>query len=263
MAPDVNQGLCNSIMSKLISPWSELASNDASGSWLELDRLNLSLRHSADECWLEYSYINEINEQDGQRSAGPQQSMRFLLSNGTRPVQVSPQLADRPVVTRPLVPTELLRKEKTTLLVSTVLWARVSIGEQTLAELPTLRLSDTWFGANTQHGELCYATQTRARLRMDNVQNSPFRAITPITISNEGEDNLKLERINVPVPHLTLYCDGERFWTSALTVIREENLATAKLHIEASPPTGAVAVAQPRRPIRGGVFDRAVDLLFA
>jgi len=240
-------------MTQLLSPWSELAAGVAPGSRLELDRLSLNLRHNADECWLEYSHS------DG----GATQSVRFLLRSGEDDIRISPQLADRPVVTRPLTSTELLPRESATLLVSTVLWARIGIGARPLAELPTLRPSDTWFGPNTIRGELCYASQTRARLHMNNVQVSAFRAVTPITIRNDGDDNLKLERINVPVPHLTLYCDGTRFWTSALSVVREENLDTAKLHIEASPPPHAITVAPPRRPIRGGVFDRAVNLLFA
>lgn len=248
-------------MGKLLPPWSELAAGAAIGNLHELDRLSLSLRRSGEECWLEYGYL--LAADDGQRLPGLRQSLRFLVGEREREIRIAPQLADRAVVSRPLQPTELLPRERATLLVSTVLWARVMIGEQQLAELPTVRLSDTWFGADTRRGEVCYASQTRARLRMDNMQASAFRAITPITISNQGDDNLKLERINVPVPHLTLYCDGERFWTSALSVVREENLATAKLHVEAAPPPNAVVVAPPRRPIRGGVFDRAVDLLFA
>lgn len=247
-------------MNKLLPPWSELAHLEAPSASFELDRLTLTLRRSESECWLEYAHARE---RDGQLSAGAPQSVRYLLDTGGLPLRVEPLLADRPVVARPLVPTELLPKERATLLVSTVLWARVAVGEQTLAELPAARLSDTWFGANTRHGELCYASQTRARLRLDNVHDNAFRAVTPVTISNDGEDNLKLERINVPVPHLTLFCDGQRFWTSALNVVREKNLATAKLQIEARPPANAVTVAPPRRPIRGGVFDRAVDLLFA
>jgi len=252
--------LSSEVKTPLLAPWSELAGGVAVGTVLELDRLTLSLRHNADECWLQY---NHATERDGAPQPGAAQSVRFLLRAADGSIRITPQLADRPVVTRPLTSTELLPRESATLLVSTALWARVEVGAQTLAELPTLRPSDTWFGANTREGELCYASHTRARLHMDNLQISPFRAITPITIRNDGEDNLKLERINVPVPHLTLYCDGTRFWTSALSVTRSENLATAKLHIEADPPPRAITVAPPRRPIRGGVFDRAVELLFA
>ena len=243
-------------MTKLLSPWNKLTGNTGS---IQLERLSLSLRHTREECWLDYRFLSA----DGSDMEIAPQSLRFLLSDSERQIQITPQLADRAVVARPMMPTELLPKERATLFISTVLWARVAVDKQTLAELPTVRLSDTWFGANTRHGELCYASQTRALLKLDTVQHTPFRAITPITIDNQGEDNVRLERINVPVPHLTLYCDGERFWTSALSVLRETNLATANLRIDSKPPHNADLVAPPRRPIRGGVFDRAVDLLFA
>jgi hypothetical protein len=246
-------------MNNLLTPWQDFASNDNDVVSAELDRLALTVRRTREECWLDYRYVDEQRPP----AAIEPQSLRFLLNHGDRPINIAPQLANRPVVARPMVPTELLPKERATLYMSTVLWARVCIGEQLLAELATLHLSDTWFGASTRSGELCYASQTRALLRLDNMQYSAFRAIIPVTIDNQGEDNVKLERINVPVPHLTLYCDGEKFWTSALTIVRENNLATAKLHIDASPPPNATLVAPPRRPIRGGVFDRAVDLLFA
>jgi hypothetical protein len=251
-------------MNNLLTPWRNLGNSDDDTVVAELDRLALNVRRTREECWLDYRYVEEANLKPA-RDAPP--SLRFLLNHGDRPIHITPQLADRPVVARPMVPTELLPKERATLFISTVLWARICIGDQLLAELATLRLSDTWFGATTMRGELCYASQTRALLRLDNVPYSAFRAIIPVTIDNQGEDNVKLERINVPVPHLTLYCDGEKFWTSALTILRETNLATAKLHIDAAPPSNAAVnatvVAAPRRPIRGGVFDRAVDLLFA
>lgn len=245
-------------MSQLPSPWDALVSGSAART--QLERLSLSVRHTPEECWLDYHYDLP---QNGGFIAGETESLRFLLSDSKRSVLIAPLLADRTVVVRPLVPTELLPKQSATLYISTALWARVAFGEQTLAELPSVRLSDTWFGANTRRGELCYASQTRALLSLDNAQHSVFRAITPITIDNQGETNMRLERINVPVPNLTLYCDGERFWTSALHVRLEKNLATANVQIEASPRKDSFLVAAPRRPIRGGVLDRAVDLLFA
>jgi hypothetical protein len=253
-------------MNNLLSPWHDLQDNASiegnEGIALnaELDRLALNVRRSREECWLDYRYINEPRSV---YAVDEQQSLRFLLNCCDQPLRIAPQLADRPIVARPMMPTELLPKERATLFLSAVLWARVSVGDQLLAEFATHRMSDTWFGANLEHGELCYASQTRALLRLDNVPASPFRAIVPVTIDNQGEDSVTLERINVPIPHLTLYCDGHKFWTSALTILRDKQLATAKLHIDPTPLPNCAVVAAPRRPIRGGVFDRAVDLLFA
>lgn len=250
----------------LLAPWhalhdgSALGDRDSDALSTELDRLALTVRRTRDECWVDYRYVNEPRSV---YAPDESQSLRYLLSRCDQPTRIAPQLADRPIVARPMVPTELLPKERTTLFIGAVLWARVAVGDQVLGEFATQRMSDTWFGANTQRGELCYASQTRALLHLDNVPHNAFRAIVPVTIDNQGEDNVKLERLNVPVPHLTLYCDGNKFWTSALTILREKHLDTAKLHIEATPPPHATVVAPPRRPIRGGVFDRAVDLLFA
>lgn len=250
-------------MSNLLEPWSRL--DGAGGAPVELDQLRLGLRRSEGECWLDYRYV-ETGEA-GPRELAPSQSTRFLLGRDRgADVRVRPLLADRAVVGRPLAPTELLPREQVTLLVSTVLWARISAGDHALAELPCRLLSDTWFGRNTRHGELCYASHTSARLRLNNLPSNPFRAITPITVINRGGTNLKLERINVPVTNLTLYCDGEHFWTAALTITRESDQVPAKVELEQRPPAfcgAAEAVAPARRPVRSGVFDRAVELLFA
>ncbi|MDX9875661.1 MAG: hypothetical protein RBS88_12165, partial [Spongiibacteraceae bacterium] len=147
----------------------------------------------------------------------------------------------------------------------TALWIRLQLGNRTLLELPTVRLSDTWFGPNTREGELCYASQTRARLQLLDIE-SPWRAITPITIINRGDDVLKLDRLNVPVPNLSLYCDGNQFWTSGLTVGRDGGNAPARVQIDSGPPAlspHAELLASPRKTVRNGVLDRAINLIFA
>ncbi len=248
----------------LPTPWRELRGGELKTPAM-MDRLQLSLRRSDDECWLDYRYLAKADAEP--TPFLPDSSVRFLLKATTgNPLTLEPHLADRAVVSRPLAPTELPPRHSTTLLVSTPLWVRLRSGESQLAELPTARLSDTWFGPNTRHGELCYAAHTRARLRLENSADSPFRALTPVTITNNGGDNLKLDRINVPVTHLSLYCDGQRFWTSAIAINRERNLISANVQIDEHAPAlcpDARKVAEPRRPLRGGVLERAVDLLFA
>jgi hypothetical protein len=254
----------------LPAPWPELRNGDLKSAAL-LDRLQLSLRRDDGECRLDYRFLNarmpESGDDDPERPPFvPQFSVRYLLEGKTPALTLEPLLADRAVVSRPLISVELPPQHSATLLISTPLWVRLRNGDLQLVELPTARLSDTWFGSNTRHGELCYAVQTRARLSLENTSDSPFRALTPVTITNSGGDNLKLDRINVPVPHLSLYCDGERFWTSAITIERERNWVSARVQIgDGAPPQAPEArkIAEPRRPIRGGVLERAVDLLFA
>ncbi len=248
----------------LPSPWNSLPHGEFAAD-ISMHYLQLSLRRDVGECWL--AYRHRVASDTHTATSAPEHSLRFLLNANAPPLAVEPLLADRAVVSRPLVATELPPRHSATLLISTPLWVRLRCGEQTLVELPTTRLSDTWFGPNTRSGELCYAAQTRARQRVeDNAAESPFRALTPVTIINNGEDNLQLERINVPVPHLTLYGDGANFWTSAITMTREQHLLNARIQINDGAPEqarGAATIAEPRRPVRGGVLERAVELLFA
>lgn len=249
---------------KLPAPWRDLRGGDFRTP-VVFDRLQLSLRRTDDECWLDYRLLTAADADVAPLRFVPDHSVRFLLDHDTT-LQLEPQLADRAVVSRPLVPTELPPRHSVTLLISTPLWVRLRSAAHTLAELPTTRLSDTWFGPSTRVGELCYAAQTRARLRLENTADSPFRALTPVTITNSGDDNLKLDRVNVPVTHLSLYCDADRFWTAAISITRERNLVSARVQIDDHAPAqcgGAHKIAEPRRPVRGGVLERAADLLFA
>lgn len=261
----------------LPAPWPDLRRGDLQNI-SALDRLQLSLRRSDGECRLDYHLLSarrhsdDAQKKDGEEKAPqpftPDGSVRYLIKGATQSsgLSLEPLLADRAVVSRPLVPIELPPQHSATLLISTPLWVRLRSDQHQLAELPTARLSDTWFGPNTRHGELCYAVQTRARLSVENTSDNPFRALTPVTITNSGVDNLKLDRINVPVPHLSLFADGERFWTSSISIERERNWVNARVQIEDGAPAqspSAHKVAEPRRPVRGGVLERAADLLFA
>lgn len=244
-------------MSLLPATWPRIAS--ASDQPLRFDALSLYTRCEAGECWIESAWLTPNGE-----SRQPQ-SQRFLTGASSEPVLALPRLPDRPVVSRPQVTTVLLPRERATLLVGTVLWVKLTLGDRTLLELPTVRLSDTWFGPNSREGELCYASQTRARLRLLDIE-SAWRALTPVTIINRGDDVLKLDRLNVPVPNLSLYSDGKQFWTSGLTVGRDGDNAPAKVQIDSGPPAlspRAALVAPPRRAARTGVFDRAINLIFA
>lgn len=127
---------------------------------------------------------------------------RYSMHPTEATLHVQPALADRGLVVRPEHPISIPPNEAVTLFVSTPLWMRVMVHEreQQLLEMPTVRLSDTWFGASTRAGELCYATRTTGQLHLENVPRRPHRAITPIRIRNQGHDTLLLERVQMPAP---------------------------------------------------------------
>lgn len=71
-----------------------------------------------------------------------------------------------------------------------------------------------------------------ARLDLEQLPIRPFRAVTPIHIINHQAKSLPIERINIPVPLLSLYAaeDG-RLWTPTLEVEQPNNSRTPKVTI--------------------------------
>jgi hypothetical protein len=178
---------------------------------------------------------------------------RYASRQTTAEIVVTPLLADRAVVSRPDVPFHLLGGDEVDLFVSTPVWIRLEAGEplQALTEIPITRPSDTWFGPSTRVGELCYASRTTARLHLENLPPRPHRAVTPVLLRNRARQELLLERLNLPVPNLTLYFDtAQGLWTQQVVVERQPDRTLAQVRLEEGPPErvgSAVEVSPPRQ----------------
>jgi hypothetical protein len=169
--------------------------------------------------------------------------LRFALSQKSNDILLSPILADRPVVVRPEKPLYVLQRDKVSVYVPSPLWVRVEIDQplRQLAEIPSVRPSDTWFGPNTLEGELCYASNAFCRVRYEDIVFRPYRAITKVFIDNQSSTPLLLESINLPVTYLSLYHNSETdsLWTESIKLIREEGEKLNRVKLDASPPTQA------------------------
>lgn len=196
---------------------------------------------------------------------------RFGVQDTDESVALRPALADRPVVTRPEHALSVLPGEAVTLYLSTPLWVRVELVEsgRRLIEVPSHRMSDTWFGPSTQEGSLCYATRTAGRLRLDQLPLRLHRALTPLTVRNQTAEALALERIQLPVPNLSLYVTGDdAIWTDPVTMIHRTKGEGAAVQIRAGPPDErpeADPMQTPREESRHGLFTStfsAVGALF-
>ncbi|MCP1726798.1 hypothetical protein J2T60_000763 [Natronospira proteinivora] len=194
---------------------------------------------------------------------------RYALGKAPSCLRLVPRVADRSVVVRPDIPLYVPPGEETVIHVSTSVWVQVQAveGEKVVAlgEMPGYRPSDSFFGANTREGDVCYASRSLARLRMEDVVQRPHRVLTPVTVRNKGEDSLLIERINVPLPILTLYASANhQLWTQPLTLERGRDGKEGALKLEEMrlPASMQVRVlSEPREvPDKQGLF-RALDRL--
>lgn len=187
---------------------------------------------------------------------------RFPFHRTTETLSVFPALADRAVVIRPETPLYLLANESARLYVSTPLWMGIQVGREPrlLKEIPSFRLSDTWFGPSTREGELCYAARTSGRLDLGSLPRRLHRAITPVHIRNRGSDVMLLERLQLPVQYLSLYQSENRFlWTQVVTMNRQEESNRATVRLADGPPkeaAGARLIREPRLTMKGNIIMR-------
>ncbi len=100
---------------------------------------------------------------------------RYVFHQNPRLLTITPLLADRPIISRPVIPFYLTAGEEVTVYVSTPLWLKLSVGassKKVLEEIAIQRPSDTWFGPSTREGELCYASSTHCRLNLDELPSA-------------------------------------------------------------------------------------------
>ncbi len=194
---------------------------------------------------------------------------RFLLSQESARLNVGVLLPDRPVVSKPASPVSIPAGESVTFYLSYPVWLTLNAGDpqRKLAEFPSQRLSDTWFGPNTREGVLCYATRSRCRLNLSDHPHVPNRAITQLLIRNRAQDTLTLDKVKLPVATLSLYRSVARnwLWTQTVTLLRHEGGDMAELQLGSNVPDAAgrcELVAQPRELPQRNTLIRAFNQLF-
>lgn len=154
---------------------------------------------------------------------------------------VRPRTADRSVVARPDVPFSVEAGAEVRVFVGTAIWVNVA----GVVELPTVPPKQTWLGTFVE-GELCYAMRTHLRMRIDDLELRAHRAIAPVVIRNEGDDALRIDRVAIPVPSLSLHVDETgRLWTQELVLLRREDHERAERKL--GRPGPGVLLAEPRQ----------------
>ncbi len=169
---------------------------------------------------------------------------RYAVGNMAGPLRITPATADRAVVAEPVTPLHVVQGGSVTLYVSTPVWYRLEVGDPPIPIRDEFiaRPSDTWFGPSTIEGELCYASRTSARLDLAEVPLRAERAVTAVTIRNDVDTLLPLDRVSLPAPQLSLYADrAGMLWTQDVEVCNRAETFLADIHLDARPPSAAIS----------------------
>jgi hypothetical protein len=116
-----------------------------------------------------------------------------------------------------------------------------------LKGIPSKRLSDTWFG-EPDNGVAAFALASGYQLDFAETASSEVEAVCPVSIFNDWDQQLEIQRLIIKADNLTLYKNNAQFVTSLVKLeykgqntISSVNYGTSKLYHGENPETIAKA----------------------
>jgi hypothetical protein len=194
---------------------------------------------------------------DWNRLICPELSHRFRLG---------PLLPDRPVVVGSSKVLKLLPGCHARFFVMIPLCLRLEVGganSTPLVELPSVVLSNTWFGGLT-YGELCYSLKTTAHMALGDLEPPPHMLLCPVHLRNTSNDALDFQKLCIHVEHLKVYASLTRLWSNEVTIAYEgENALSHVKYGDAAPAfdEGCRLVSAERVPAGKSIFKKSFGFL--
>ncbi|MBN1292078.1 MAG: hypothetical protein JXB48_09595 [Candidatus Latescibacteria bacterium] len=189
---------------------------------------------------------------------------RFGVTDTDETIMLTPALADRPVVIHSETPFYVLPNQNISFYVSSPVWIIIKTGNPPvkIIDMPVFRPSDTWFGPSTMEGELCYASKSYGRLKLEDIQFRPHRAVTVVLLKNQTNQSILLKSLNLPVRTLSLYESEDGYlWTQPVTLEMKRDSDSADLEIKPRAPKEAKKpkiICEPREKIGGNILTQAL-----
>lgn len=267
--------------SRLAEPWGHHALEPGDARSIRLGPLDLRVRLQGEEIWVAHApgdwtgrrktSAAPPGEAPSAAGAGePEEWVRWPVPAATDGVVLSPLYPDRPVVLEPESSFRLLPRAEVRVFVRVPLWVRVAAAAEEarpLADLPSVVLSDTWWGTPVE-GELCYWLPTTARRRADREAFAPHLSMCPLHLVNRSDEELPVDELALRVAHLSVYADEGRLWADTTRVRFRGVDHDSEIRVSGRAPAEApeaVRVADPREPpppdgFRGRTFARLKSL---
>lgn len=220
---------------------------------LDVGPLTVWLRSVENELWVTFLRSEQSGDPPADVPVDAEWS-RWALPSDHGLVRVSPVLADRPLVIKPEQPFTLVRRAKARIYMRVPVWVRLetmaapSARRTLITEIPTVHLSDTWWGT-VQEGEMAFWLATKGRRHMTPDLFEPHLAISTVQLDNHSEDDLPVEKHALRVEHLSLYEKDGWLWAEEVRVEYHGEDEGSEIHMDDMPPReaeGAVEISPAR-----------------
>lgn len=210
---------------------------------MEIGPLTLWIKGMENEVWLAHTWTAEG---DASRSEPPDETdwSRWAMHDDIQHLRILPALPDRPLVVKPEHPFTLLRRASARIYMRVPAWVRVEAVQvsgksvSALREIPTVQLSDTWWG-DFQDGEMAYWLSTTGRRHITPELFEPHLVMSAVQLDNLSGDDLRVEKLSLRVEHLSVYEKDGWLWAEEVRVDYHGEDEGSEIHMDDEPPAEA------------------------
>jgi hypothetical protein len=191
---------------------------------------------------------------------------RLICGDLSNRFRLVPLLPDRPVVVGSSTVLKVLPDCSARFFVMIPLWLCLEVGAlntTTLMEIPSVVLSNTWFGGLT-NGELCYSLKTTAHMTLDGVAHPPHVLVCPVYLNNTAGTALDFQKLCIHVEHLKVYGSERRLWTNEVSITYEGvNLLSSIKYSDTAPAfeENCRLISRERLPAEKSIFKKSFSFL--
>ena len=228
-------------------------------------------------CGDEWLISNEYQGDRGQTGDGEWQigidalpeelSWKRYVTGTDTPLELLPALPDRPLVIRPEAPISVLPRRNGRFYVSIPIWLSLRAGQpnkqMVVTEIPSVVLSNTWFG-DPAAGELCYSLDAPLLRAPEALVGIADRAICTFVVTNGSTERLDFQRICVHVENLSLFTEADILWTNELNVVFKGSDQISQISIKPQPPAQLrepQPIAKPRTRPNNNILKRSFSAI--
>ncbi|KAA3620047.1 MAG: DUF432 domain-containing protein [Calditrichaeota bacterium] len=167
---------------------------------------------------------------------------RWPLRKEISTIQLDPVLPDRPILVSPESSFSLLENFESRHYVRFPVSVKIAMvyDKKTvdLFEIPTIKLSNTWFGTFNE-GEACYGISSGIRTEIEPDTTRPYMAICPLLLKNKTEESLFVGKICVRSDYLSLFLHESQLWTNEMGISYVGKNEISQVQVSARGPANA------------------------
>lgn len=247
--------------------WGNRSLADGEINYIHLGNLHCWIKYQNEEIWIAHAYSDELKQKSGLKEPPKQvEWSRWAHKNSSSDVAISPVYPDKPLVVQSEYNLKVSPATQIQIYTRIPIWVRISLAENgyELVDLPTVKLSRTWFGTFIE-GELCYHALTKARRDLSKVEKKPYLVSCPIKIVNKSDEALTFSNFCLRVERLSMFLHENELWADETQIIYQGEDLHSDVIMTGKLPSGITKkqlLTKPRHPVEKSLATRTFKRFF-